>query len=183
MKKRPAKKKSNTGENQPGRQVYFSPWRLNYILSPKDSKCFFCAAARLREDDDAGWKKLLLLHRSKHGMVIMNRYPYTGGHVLIAPVRHTADLPKLSARESAYMWDFTRHAVRIVDSVVHANGFNIGMNLGRFAGAGVEEHLHMHALPRWGSDTNFMHIVADTSLVPLSLDLLWDQMRPAFRKL
>ncbi|HYF51486.1 MAG TPA: HIT domain-containing protein [Planctomycetota bacterium] len=166
---------------RPGRQAYISPWRLSYILGPKDKHCFFCEAAKLPADEPA-WKKLLLLHRGKGGMVIMNRYPYTGGHVLIAPLRHTADLPGLSELESRYLWEYSRRSVDIIAQIVSAQGYNVGMNLGKAAGAGVEEHLHMHALPRWHGDTNFMHIVADTSLVPLSLDELWDKMRPLYKK-
>ncbi len=124
---------------------------------------------------------MLLLHRGEHGLVIMNRYPYTGGHLLVAPRRHTADLPKLTTEESQYLWEFTRRSVGVIDAIVHAEGYNVGMNLGRSAGAGVEHHLHMHALPRWHGDTNFMHIVGATSTVPVSLDDLWDKLRALFK--
>jgi len=167
---------------RPGRQAYISPWRLKYILGPKEQRCFFCEAAKLPAGDEAAWKDILLLHRGRSGMVIMNRYPYTGGHVLIAPLRHTADLPGLNASESRYLWEYSRRSVDIIAQIVSAQGYNMGMNLGKAAGAGVEEHLHMHALPRWHGDTNFMHIVADTSLVPLSLQELWDKMRPLYQK-
>jgi ATP adenylyltransferase len=176
------KSKSSKVPKRPGRQCLIAPWRLSYILGPKDKNCFFCAAARVQENDEAAWKNLLLLHRSPHGLVIMNRYPYTGGHLLIAPLKHTADLPGLSTEESTYLWEYARHAVEIIAQTVHAEGFNLGMNLGKAAGAGVEEHLHMHALPRWTADTNFMHIVADTSTVPIELARLWDEMRPLFKK-
>ena len=167
----------------PGRRAFISPWRLSYILGPKDQNCFFCAAARLRAGDEAAWKKMLLLHRGAHGLAMLNRYPYTGGHLLIAPLRHTADLPGLSRKESAYLWEFSRHAVNIIAQTVNGQGYNLGMNLGKAAGAGVEEHLHMHALPRWHGDTNFMHIVAETSTVPIALDELWEKMRPLFKAL
>lgn len=165
----------------PGRRAFIAPWRLNYILGPKDKSCFFCEAAKLPEGDEAAWKKMLLLHRGDCGLVMLNRFPYTGGHLLIAPLRHTADLPGLSAQESAYLWEMSRRAVDAIAKAVGAQGFNLGMNLGKAAGAGVEEHLHMHALPRWHGDTNFMHIVAGTSTVPLALDALWDTMRPFFK--
>jgi ATP adenylyltransferase len=166
----------------PGRKSLIAPWRSDYIFSPKKPGCFFCEACALPDGDEAAWKAMLLLHRSEHGLVIMNKYPYTGGHLLIAPRRHTADLPGLTREESAYLWEFTRKAVGVIDGCVHAQGYNVGMNLGRAAGAGVEDHLHMHALPRWQGDTNFMHIVAGTSTVPVALEALWDQMRPVFAK-
>lgn len=182
MKSKATKKsKAVKAPKRPGRQAMIAPWRLSYILGPKDKTCFFCEAARIAEGDEAGWKKILLLHRGEHGLVIMNRYPYTGGHLLIAPRRHTADLPGLSADESSYLWEYARRSVDIIAQTVNAQGYNLGMNLGKAAGAGVEEHLHMHALPRWQGDTNFMHIVADTSTVPISLEHLWDQMRPKFK--
>ena len=159
-----------------------APWRLSYILGPKDKSCFLCDAGKLAEGDETAWKKMLLLHRGEHGLVIMNRYPYTGGHLLIAPRRHTADLPGLSDGESRYLWEQSRRAVNVIAQVTKAQGFNLGMNLGKAAGAGIEEHLHMHALPRWHGDTNFMHIVGDTSTVPVSLEALWDEMRPLFTR-
>jgi ATP adenylyltransferase len=102
--------------------------------------------------------------------------------LLIAPLRHTADLPGLSEPESRYLWEYSRRCIDLIAKTVQPQGFNLGMNLGKSAGAGVEEHLHMHALPRWHGDTNFMHIVADTSLVPLCIEELWDQLRPLFLK-
>jgi len=175
--------KKITPPKRPGRKTFIAPWRISYILGPKDKNCFMCDARKLPDGDEAAWKKMLLLHRGEHGIVMMNRYPYTGGHLLIAPRRHTADLPGLSAAESIYLWEYARRAVDVIAKVVHAQGYNLGMNLGKAAGAGIEEHLHMHALPRWHGDTNFMHIVADTSTVPVSLDALWDEMRPHFKKL
>jgi ATP adenylyltransferase len=185
MKKKPgkAKKRLVRPPKRPGRQAFISPWRISYILGPKPKTCFLCDAGKLDEGDAKAWKDFLLLHRGPHGIVIMNRYPYTGGHLLIAPRRHTADLPGLSKEESTYIWEFSRHAVDIIAKVVQAQGYNVGMNLGKAAGAGVEEHLHMHALPRWHGDTNFVHIVADTSTVPVSLETVWEQMRPLFKAL
>jgi ATP adenylyltransferase len=166
---------------RPGRKSFNSPWRSSYIFGPKAKTCFFCEAATIPEGDEAAWKEMLLLHRGAHGLVIMNRFPYTGGHLLIAPLRHTADLPGLSADESTYLWEYSRRSIDVIAKVTQAQGYNLGMNLGRSAGAGIEEHLHMHALPRWHGDTNFMHIVADTSTVPVALEAIWDKMRELFR--
>lgn len=165
----------------PGRKGFIAPWRISYILGPKEKSCFLCRAGTLADGNEAAWKEMLLLHRGSHGLVIMNRYPYTGGHLLIAPRRHTADLPGLSLDESQYLWEYSRRAVDVIASTVQAQGYNLGMNLGKAAGAGIEEHLHMHALPRWQGDTNFMHIVADTVTIPLALEKLWDEMRPKFK--
>jgi ATP adenylyltransferase len=184
MKKKPVKSKKLVGApKKPGRRAFISPWRLSYILGPKDKACFFCEASKLAEGDEDAWKKMLLVHRGPAGLVILNRYPYTGGHLLIAPRRHTADLPGLSAEESRYVWEYSRRSIDIIAKIVNGQGYNLGMNLGKAAGAGVEEHLHMHALPRWQGDTNFMHVVADTSLVPMAMEQLWDQMRPLFKAL
>jgi ATP adenylyltransferase len=177
-----AKRKATARKpSPPGRRAFIAPWRLSYILGPKDQHCFFCEAARAPERDEPAYKKLLLLHRNAHGLVMLNRFPYTGGHLLIAPLRHTADLPALTREESQYLWEFSRKAVGIIAQTLQAQGYNLGMNLGRAAGAGVEQHLHMHALPRWHGDTNFMHIIADTSTIPVCLEELWEQMRPLFK--
>src|SRR5471032_937463 len=154
-KKTVAKRGKVRPPRPPGRKAFISPWRSSYIFGPKKPGCFFCEASRLPESDQPAWKSMLLLHRGEHGLVMMNRYPYTGGHLLIAPLRHTADLPGLSAEESAYLWEYSRRAIAVIDKTAHAQGYNLGMNLGKAAGAGVEEHLHMHALPRWFGDTNF----------------------------
>ncbi len=166
---------------RPGRPAFMAPWRITYILGPKDKDCFMCRAATLPDGDEAAWKQMLLLHRSAHGLVIMNRYPYTGGHLLIAPLRHTADLPGLSSEESAYLWELTRVSIDVITKVLKPQGHNLGMNLGKAAGAGVEEHLHMHALPRWIGDTNFIHVLDNTSCIPIALEEVWDAMRPHFK--
>jgi ATP adenylyltransferase len=112
--------------------------------------------------------------------VILNRYPYTGGHMLVAPCRHTADLPGLNTAESLALWELSRRCVRALGAL-HPHGYNIGLNLGRAAGAGVDEHLHVHVLPRWTGDTNFMPAIGGTHAIPVALAELWDQLRPAFR--
>lgn len=167
----------------PARKVFISPWRISYILGPRDENCFLCDAARVADDDEATFRKKLILHKGPHGLVIMNRFPYTGGHVLIAPLRHTADLPGLTREESDYLWSFARHSIDIIAQTLKAQGYNLGMNLGKAGGAGVEQHLHMHALPRWHGDTNFMHIIADTATVPVALEQLWEEMRPRYKQL
>src|SRR5687767_9261585 len=143
MAKKSAKSKKPVGApKKPGRRAFISPWRLSYILGPKDKTCFFCEAAKLADDDEKAGKEMLLLHRGPAGLVLLNKYPYTGGHLLIAPRRHTADLPGLSQDESRYLWEYARRSVDIIAKIVNGQGYNLGMNLGKAAGAGVEEHLH-----------------------------------------
>jgi ATP adenylyltransferase len=175
-------KRKTSRTRGPRHQVLHAPWRIEYILGPKGQGCFFCEAGKLRADDEAGWRRMLLLYRDPHALVIMNRYPYIGGHLLVAPRRHTADLAGLSVAESRSLWELSRSCQRWLKETFKPQGFNLGMNLGRSAGAGVEEHLHMHVLPRWAGDTNFMPIVANTHSIPIALEAVWDELRPRFRK-
>jgi ATP adenylyltransferase len=178
-KRKPASPSRGTPK-RPRRAVLHAPWRLEYILGPREQGCFFCDAERLADGDLGAWRRSLLVYRDAHVMVILNRYPYTGGHLLIAPRRHTADFPRLTQKESERMWELSRRAIRILEEAFHPHGFNLGMNLGRAGGAGVEEHLHLHALPRWHGDTNFMPVIAGTHSLPVSLEALWDQLHPRF---
>lgn len=184
-KKRPASKQNAAPKapKAPSRKVLYAPWRLEFILGPKAAGCFLCEAARLPAGDEAAWKRMLLLHRDEHALVIMNRYPYTGGHLLIAPHRHTADLPGLNAAESSSLWELTRASLSAVNAVLKPQGHNVGMNLGRPAGAGVEDHLHMHVIPRWVGDTNFLPVVGGAHTIPMALEDLWEELRPKFRAL
>ena len=175
-------KKKTRRRRAPKRRVLHAPWRIEYILGPKDETCFFCDATRLPARDEAAWKEMLLLYRDKHVVVIMNRYPYIGGHLLVAPCRHTANLPGLKGTESRSLWELTRVCQKFIGETFEPHGFNLGMNLGRAAGAGVEEHLHMHVMPRWVGDTNFMPTIANTHSLPVALHEVWDQLRPKFKK-
>ncbi len=142
----------------------FSPWRSSYIESFKTptekNGCVFCTAFE-GTDDDAN----LVIWRGKHVFVVMNKYPYNSGHLLIIPVRHTADFLSLSAEESAESIQLLQTAQKALTELSNPHGFNIGMNLGRSAGAGIEDHLHWHIVPRWNGDTNFMPTLADVKLV------------------
>jgi ATP adenylyltransferase len=164
------------------RKVLHAPWRIEYILGPRDEGCFFCDAGKLPARDEAAWQRMLLLYRDPYALVIMNRFPYIGGHLLVAPRRHTADLSGLTPAESRSLWELSRVCQRFLKEAFKPHGFNLGMNLGRSAGAGVEEHLHMHVMPRWVGDTNFMPVIADTHSMPIALEAVWDALRPRFRK-
>ena len=118
--------------------------------------------------------------RDRTCFALLNRYPYTGGHVLVVPYRQVADLNGLTDDELADLWKLTRRCVNVLKQVMKPDGFNVGLNLGRAAGAGIEEHLHVHIVPRWAGDTNFMAVLANTTVVPQALNELAAQLRAAF---
>jgi ATP adenylyltransferase len=161
--------------------IKFTPWRMAYIKSsdaPADDECVLCAKGREAPDPTN-----LVVYKGAHCYMIMNLYPYNTGHLMVAPYAHTADLPNLDAATAAELFDLTRRVVAILGSAMSPHGFNIGMNLGRTAGAGIDEHLHMHIVPRWNGDTNFMPIVGGTKLIPETLDQTYAKLKPLFDKL
>ena len=158
-------------------QVLWAPWRMAYIEGPKaDGPCLFCTAAT----GDA--RDRLVLGVTTSTVVMLNRYPYQTGHLMVAPRRHTASLSDLPADEYQDLSETLRHAQRTLGEVLHAEGFNLGMNLGACAGAGIKDHLHWHIVPRWNGDTNFMPIVADTKVIVQSLESLYDLLRERLSK-
>jgi ATP adenylyltransferase len=128
-------------------------------------------------------RERLVLGTTPHSLVMLNRFPYQSGHLMVAPRRHTADLPALPAAEHADLAETLRRALATLDGALHPQGFNVGMNLGACAGAGVVDHLHWHIVPRWGGDTNFMPVVADVRVMPQHLLDTYDRLRPAFASL
>ena len=140
----------------------FTPWRYSYITAnPTDSECFFCAAARLPDDPEG-----LVVHTARHHLVMLNLHPYSNGHLMAAPYRHVARPGDLDAGERAELWALLDRAIGVLTDVMAPHGFNAGLNLGRVAGAGVEDHLHLHVVPRWNGDTNFMPVLADVKVLP-----------------
>ena len=156
-------------------QRLWAPWRMEYIVNDKETACIFCIDNN--EDRD---RELLILHRSILSLVMLNRYPYTNGHLLIAPIRHTADMNSLSDAEMLDLFKTLSLCRSILQDVAAPQGFNIGINLGRAAGAGVDEHLHLHIVPRWNGDTNFMSVLADLRVMPENLLTTYDSLLPAF---
>lgn len=142
------------------RQLW-APWRLEYIQSSPEEACFLCAAAA--GEDDAG---TLVVARDARCFVILNRFPYNSGHVMIAPYRHCGRLEDLGDADLLDLMRLTERTVRVQARVLHPDGYNIGLNLGRAAGAGVEDHLHIHVVPRWVGDTNFMPVLGETKVLP-----------------
>jgi ATP adenylyltransferase len=149
----------------------WAPWRLEYVRSGDDDGCFLCRA--VAEDGDR--ENLLLLRGLKCG-VIMNRYPYNNGHLLVFPYRHVAEIADLERDERLEMMDLIDQSIEKLKAVASPDGFNVGFNLGKVAGAGLEEHLHAHIVPRWNGDTNFMPVLGDTKVIPQSLMDLYDEL-------
>jgi ATP adenylyltransferase len=150
---------------------------MEYILNNnKEPGCIFCPPSQ----DDL--KERLILHRGETTLVLMNKYPYNNGHLLVAPVRHVPNLDTLSGRELANLLGMVRQAVAILKQVINPEGFNVGLNLGRVAGAGIADHLHFHIVPRWNGDTNFMAVVGDLRVIPEHLDQTFDRLSAYFTK-
>ena len=154
-----------------------APWRIEYInmLSRKDQGCFLC---RIRDEKDRDAENLLLW-RTKHSLVVMNRFPYSAGHLLIAPKEHIAQLEDMSSEAMLDMMQLARDAQKLLATSMKAEGFNIGINIGRCAGAGLEGHIHLHVVPRWSGDMNFMAVLSDVRVISQSLTDLYHQLRQA----
>ena len=158
----------------------WSPWRMAYVSDPgggsgPGTDCIFCAA--LASADDAA---SYVLHRGERTFVLLNAFPYNTGHLMIAPQRHMGELEGLDAGARSELIELTARATSILKGVMRPDGFNVGMNLGEVAGAGVPGHLHVHVVPRWSGDTNFMPVVGDTKVLPETLDQTYVKLRPAF---
>jgi ATP adenylyltransferase len=164
-------------------ETKFTPWRMTYIKrgdGPGEGGCVFCAMAAAPRDHDA---ENLVLYRGEGCLVVMNLYPYNTAHLMVVPYAHTADLPELDEPTAGELFALTRRCVRILGDTYKPHGFNLGMNLGSIAGAGIAEHLHMHIVPRWSGDTNFMPIIGGTKLIPEDLDATYARLRPSFAEL
>jgi ATP adenylyltransferase len=161
--------------------ILFTPWRFSYLTSPKGDQppgCILCIAA---SSDDV--RQTLTLYRDADALVMLNRYPYTNGHLMVAPVAHEARLFESADRSLRALIRLTAEAQRILSDVYHPDGFNVGMNFGQVAGAGVADHYHMHIVPRWSGDVNFMTVTAQTRLVPEEHDTTFDRLAPHFQKI
>lgn len=153
----------------------WAPWRLEYILSDKDGECFLCRILAADRKDD---RENLVLKRGSKCAVVLNRYPYNNGHLMVCPIRHLGDFGLLDADERLETMNLVAECIEALRATIHPDGFNTGMNLGRVSGAGLEEHIHTHIVPRWNGDTNFMPVLGDIKVVPQYLQELWDQLHP-----
>ena len=153
----------------------WAPWRIEYILSHKQAGCFLCSM--FAEEND---RENLLLKRGKTMAVMMNRYPYTSGHLMVTPYRHIEKIQDLTPEERIELTDLTIETVTILQTALHPDGINLGFNLGEAAGAGLKDHIHQHIVPRWNGDTNFMPILAKTTVIPQALLEQYDILKPLF---
>lgn len=158
----------------------WSPWRSQYIQTfgtdAENDECFLCAAGRLPAESE----QRLVVARGKTCCVVMNKYPYNSGHLLVAPYRHIGEMELLTPDELTEMMLLLRHSSEVLREIYSPHGMNIGANLGRAAGAGVPGHLHFHLVPRWNGDTNFMPVFADIKVIPEALETSYDKLKTIF---
>jgi len=155
----------------------FAPWRIRYIKMSKEEGCIFCKFPKENKD-----KERLILFRGRKGFIIMNAYPYNPGHVMIVPYRHVPSLEDLTDDELLDLMKLTNIAIRAIRLVMNPDGFNVGINLGRVAGAGVEDHVHIHVVPRWNGDTNFMPVLADVKVISQALEEAYEELKKGLEK-
>ena len=166
----------------------WTPWRYQYITgesventSDRDASsaasCIFCT---LPQEDPAQDERNLIIHRARHNFIVLNLYPYTSGHLLVVPYEHTSELDAASKAATDELMDLTKRAQTVLRTAYSPEGFNLGMNLGRAAGAGVAGHIHLHIMPRWAGDANFMSTVAETRVLPEDLPTTYKRLRGQF---
>ena len=153
----------------------WAPWRLQYIVADRADGCIFCTFGGERED-----RENLILRRGERAFVIMNAFPYSNGHLLVAPYRHVSDLAQLDEEESLDIMRLTQASILALGEAYSPDGINTGINQGAAAGAGIVDHIHVHVVPRWEGDTNFMPIFADVKVIPEALEATYDKLKPIF---
>ena len=162
----------------------YAPWRSSYISDTARAKqeeatqheCLFCKQFKQKKDDQN-----FILKRFKHTIILLNRFPYNAGHLLIMPIKHTSDLSSLSKEARAELMELITQSATIVERELKADGINIGLNLGKASGAGIPSHLHFHVLPRWSGDTNFLPTLAHTKQISFDLSEMYKQLKKAFK--
>ncbi len=153
----------------------WAPWRIEYILGPKPDTCVFCLPESTEEDEER-----LVLHRGGRAFVIMNRYPYNNGHIMVCPYRHVSELTELSREETHEIMDLVQRCSGILKQHFNCEGINVGLNLGKAAGAGIGEHLHFHLVPRWNGDSSFIAVMDDVRTVPQHIRETYRALRACF---
>ncbi|MBW1887469.1 MAG: HIT domain-containing protein [Deltaproteobacteria bacterium] len=160
-------------------KVLWAPWRMEYILSEKKGEsCIFCPGDDRTQDEER-----LILYVGSLSMVMMNRFPYNNGHLLVAPIKHVRGLEDLSHEENLDILLMVRRSISILKEIMNPEGFNVGLNLGRVAGAGMEEHMHFHIVPRWNGDNNYMTVVGEVRVIPEHIIETYGRLRPHFENL
>ena len=158
-------------------KTLWTPWRIEHVLGnvPKPDGCLFEP-----KTDKTASKKLLLLYRDRYSVVLLNRFPYTNGHLLVAPVRHLCCITELSNIENSALMEMVKAATAILKNQLKPDGFNIGCNIGATAGAGIADHLHYHIVPRWTGDHNFISVISEIRTIPEHIDATFDKLLPDF---
>ena len=157
-------------------ETLWSPWRREYIKSSANSGCIFCIANQDPSEDESR----LVVYRGDENFVMLNRYPYTSGHLMVIPFEHQPNLEELDAETRAEMMELTARSMTVLRKIYNPQAFNMGANIGEAAGAGVKEHVHIHIVPRWAGDTNFMSAVAETRVLPEALEDTYERVRKGF---
>ncbi len=158
--------------------ILWAPWRIEYILSEKEKHCIFCPGEDRSKD-----RERLILYIGPLSIVLMNKFPYNNGHLLVAPKRHIADINSLTDEEVREVFYMIKQSTNIIKDLMKPEGFNIGLNMGKVAGAGIEEHLHFHIVPRWNGDTNFMTVLGEIRVIPEHIKHTYDKLFPYFREI
>lgn len=153
----------------------YSPWRLDYILAEKAEECILCRCQSVGDESEN-----LIVWRGKSCFIMLNRYPYNNGHIMLVPNRHCGSLTELDTTEMLELTQVLQAGEKVLQEVYHCDGINIGINLGRAAGAGIAEHVHIHMVPRWVGDNNFMTVVCGDRVIPESFEISWRHLRDSF---
>lgn len=155
----------------------WSPWRMKYISNDeKPGECIFCSYPKMKDSEEN-----LIVHRGTSAFVILNRYPYTNGHLMVVPFRHVASIEELSPEIRAEVFELVNESLGVLRKVYQPEGFNVGMNIGAAAGAGIAEHAHVHIVPRWVGDTNFMTITGETRVIPEDMKITFQRITSSWK--
>ena len=152
-------------------KILWAPWRMEYVVGDREEGCLFCS--KLQGGND---RRNLILYRGDQSFMILNRFPYTSGHLMVVPNRHVASLEELNEGEMLELMALLKKSLQVLKGALKPDGFNVGMNLGREAGAGIEAHVHFHVVPRWNGDTNFMPVLFDTKVIPEFLEKMYEKL-------
>jgi len=159
-------------------KILWAPWRADFILAKKERGCIFCRRLKMKDS-----VRNLIIYRGDKAFVILNKFPYNSGHVMIVPKRHVGSIEKLNEAESREFFELTQRTVVVIKRVLKPGSLNLGMNLGRVSGAGIPGHVHMHVVPRWHGDTNFMPVIGNTKVVSIPLEPVYEALKKEFSKL
>jgi ATP adenylyltransferase len=160
-------------------RTLYAPWRMQYLTGPSEPGCLFCRVQEAPPEDD---RPNLVVHRETDAAVILNRFPYNSGHVMVAPRAHVGSLTDLDDDQTLALMRLVRRSLIVLEELLRPDGFTVGVNLGRVAGAGIPDHVHMHVVPRWNGDTNFMPVLGEVKVIGEHLDRTWEKVAEAFAR-